>query len=286
MYSIQVERLTIKQRSNLMGTLFFIENNLQQPLTLDIIAHHSPWSRWQLQRIFVASTGLTLAQYVRELRLSKTAEELLNTDKRQIDIALSCGFESEISFSRSFRQYFQCTPGQYRKRNIQTHIRVLLTQSALTPIRIEHKPAFSLVGTNRDVQGFAAAQPNFHQVIPQHWNNTLQQNPHWLNGKDTLFGAFISKPGDEGHFDYWAGVEQDKTQPEHGSIQLPDQSYAVISHRNSITQFAQTVGWFVDEWLPDSNLSHQLGTDLELYPQAPQGIKNLSAEYWVPINSV
>lgn len=101
-----------------------------------------------MQRIFVASTGLTLAQYVRELRLSKTDEELLNADKRQIDIALSCGFESEISFSRSFRQYFKCTLGQYRKRSIQPHIRVPLTQLSLTPIRIEHKPAFSLVGNN------------------------------------------------------------------------------------------------------------------------------------------
>ena len=281
----QAKELTELQNSQLMKAVCYIEKNIQRPLTVEIIAEHSPWSRWQLQRIFVAATGLTLAQYVRELRLSKAANDLLVSKRRQIDIALSCGFESEIHFSRCFKQYFSCTPGQYRKRNIKTLIRLPLSQTSLIPIRIEHKSPFILVGDHSAVKGFAAAQPDFHQVIPQHWQNTLEKNPQWVTEEQTLFGAFINSSNAQGHFDYWAGIEDTSNLALKNGINLPGQSYAVISHRNAISHFSLTVSWFIDRWLPQSQLIYQPGADLESYPQSSLSIKQLTAEYWIPINN-
>ena len=86
--------------------LAYIHANLSSTLSLEDIAKQSCWSRWQLQRVFQAETGLTVANYVRELKLSQAAEELLDSKERVIDIALGLGFNSEISFSRSFKQMF------------------------------------------------------------------------------------------------------------------------------------------------------------------------------------
>ncbi len=97
-------------------SLDHIHNHLDETLTVESLAEKSCWSRWQFQRVFNHFTGLTVAQYIRELRLSQAAELLLTSKQKQLDIALICGFDSEVSFSRSFRQMFGCTPGQYRRR--------------------------------------------------------------------------------------------------------------------------------------------------------------------------
>ncbi len=79
--------------------LAYIHANLSSTLSLEDIAKQSCWSRWQLQRVFQAETGLTVANYVRELKLSQAAEELLDSKERVIDIALGLGFNSEISLA-------------------------------------------------------------------------------------------------------------------------------------------------------------------------------------------
>ncbi|MEI8634510.1 hypothetical protein P4S72_25730 [Vibrio sp. PP-XX7] len=44
--------------------LVYIHRNLDLPLSLADLSKQSCWSRWQLQRVFYAKTGLNVAQYV------------------------------------------------------------------------------------------------------------------------------------------------------------------------------------------------------------------------------
>jgi AraC family transcriptional regulator len=115
-----------KERVSLL--LSYIDNNFHQSLDVILLAQISGWSRWQLQRIFRAHTGLNVAQYVRQLRLAIAAWELLNTRDRQLDIALFCGFESEVSFSRCFKQHFGCPPRNYRQLGELTGIHTIFKE--------------------------------------------------------------------------------------------------------------------------------------------------------------
>ena len=283
-----MEQLSAAQTQGLYSTLRFIEHNLHTPLNLESIAAVSPWSRWQLQRIVVAATGMTLAQYVRELRLSQAAKDLLNSEHRQLDIALSNGFDSEVSFSRSFRQFFSCSPGQYRRRGILTGIRLPLTRTNLNPVRIDFKAAFDLLGYCQKTRGLHSDNPDFHKVVPDTWQRAIKENPSWLQQTSSLYGAFYS---DSKHsstdFTYWAGIEKPACEADRSEnvLSLPDQTYAVITHRNSLTTFSSTVEWMLDQWLPNSGLHYSAGTDLESYPTQAGPIKQQCAEYWLPIIS-
>lgn len=108
--------------------LNYIDKNLHRPLDVNLLAEISGWSRWQLQRVFSAHTGLSVAQYVRQLRLGIAAWKLLNTSDRQLDIALLCGFDSEVSFSRSFKQHFGCPPRDYRQLGELTGIQTIFKE--------------------------------------------------------------------------------------------------------------------------------------------------------------
>jgi AraC family transcriptional regulator len=107
-----------EQTQRIASVLKYIDKNLHTSLDVRLLAEISGWSRWQLQRVFSAHTGLSVAQYVRQLRLALAAWKLLHSNDRQLDIALFCGFDSEVSFSRSFKKHFGCPPRDYRQAGL------------------------------------------------------------------------------------------------------------------------------------------------------------------------
>lgn len=109
--------------------LEYIHAHIDTPLTVELLAQKSCWSRWQLQRTFLKETNQTVAQYVREIKLSIAAEKLILSKDRVMDIALNCGFNSEVSFNRAFKQLFQCSPSTYRKRGQRIGLKIPLASA-------------------------------------------------------------------------------------------------------------------------------------------------------------
>ena len=68
-----------------------------------------------MQRVFSIVTGITITEYIRKRRLSLAFEELKLTDNKVIDIAFKYGYDSSISFSRSFKKEFGVTPSKISK---------------------------------------------------------------------------------------------------------------------------------------------------------------------------
>lgn len=94
----------------------YVNNNLNEPLSLDELAKIACFSSYHFHRIFMAITGETVNNFTNRLRVEKAAR-LLKFSKRSASyIALECGFSSPSTFSRSFKQYFGSTPNEYRKK--------------------------------------------------------------------------------------------------------------------------------------------------------------------------
>ncbi len=96
-------------------TIEYIEKNLHQELSLESIAQFAGFSKFHYHRIFQREVGLTASEYIRYRRIANSANMLLYTDKKIIDIAFYYRFETQESFTRSFKKYYQLPPGQYRK---------------------------------------------------------------------------------------------------------------------------------------------------------------------------
>lgn len=95
--------------------LDWIEHNLDQSLTLDTIAAKSGYSKWHLQRLFKSFTGQTLGTYTRQRRLSMAATELRLTQNSVLRIADKYQFDSQQTFTRTFKKQFKITPAVYRR---------------------------------------------------------------------------------------------------------------------------------------------------------------------------
>lgn len=60
----------------------WIDEHIDQPLNIDVVAKKSGYSKWYLQRMFRTVTHQTLGDYIRQRRLLLAAVELRTTSVR------------------------------------------------------------------------------------------------------------------------------------------------------------------------------------------------------------
>ena len=96
----------------------YIEAHLTERITLSELAGEALFSPWYCVRIFKELTGLTPADYIRRLRLSKSALRLRNERCKIIDAAYDTGFNSVDGYQRAFLREFGCNPHEYARNPV------------------------------------------------------------------------------------------------------------------------------------------------------------------------
>ena len=93
----------------------YIENNLNRNITLHELSQCSNYSPWYSAKLFKEYIGKGPFEYIRLMRLTKSALELRDNDKRVVDVALDFVFDSHEGFTRAFKKEFGITPKKYKK---------------------------------------------------------------------------------------------------------------------------------------------------------------------------
>ena len=101
--------------ANIKKVIQYIQANYRTPLTIDKLAETAGMSEGHFCRVFKQYTLKTPVQFVNGVRLTHAADQLTNTNKRVLDIAMDCGFNSVSYFIEVFRESFGITPSKYRK---------------------------------------------------------------------------------------------------------------------------------------------------------------------------
>ncbi len=121
------------QENHIRELLVWIEDNLTNPLSLDIVSAKSGYSKWYLQRMFKTQTGLSLASYIRARRLYLAAFALRFTQKTILDISIEYQFDNQQTFSRCFKKHFAESPSVYRHARKQDFSHLVRSLSANHP---------------------------------------------------------------------------------------------------------------------------------------------------------
>lgn len=81
-----------QERLNIVLT--YIENHLDENISLKKLAKIAYFSPYHFHRIFFGMMKETLMSYVKRLKLQKAAKMLINTNMSVTDIAFDLGYES------------------------------------------------------------------------------------------------------------------------------------------------------------------------------------------------
>ena len=92
------------------------EHCSEQHLSLGEVADHVYVSQWHLSKLLNRETGQSFFDLLGSMRISRAKELLADASMRIQDVAEATGFSDVAHFSRSFKRFAGCTPGEYRNQ--------------------------------------------------------------------------------------------------------------------------------------------------------------------------
>jgi AraC family transcriptional regulator len=94
----------------------YIQDNLDQTLSLDDLAKVAQISPHYFISLFQQSTGMTPHKYVLQQRVEYAKELLACSKLSLIEVAHQCGFPDQCQFTTTFRRQMGITPGRYKRQ--------------------------------------------------------------------------------------------------------------------------------------------------------------------------
>lgn len=92
----------------------FINENLENDLTLAEIAAVADLSQYHFARAFRKTVGQTTQQYVLQRRIEKAKDLLADGDLPIVEVSLRTGFKNQSHFTTLFRKFTTLTPKSWR----------------------------------------------------------------------------------------------------------------------------------------------------------------------------
>jgi AraC family transcriptional regulator len=269
--------------------LWYIESHLADALSLDEIAAIGGVSRFHMVRAFAAATGLSVMRYVRTRRLSEAARALAGGAPDILNLALDADYGSHEAFTRAFRDHFGVTPEKVRSSTCLDNLRLqepIVMDSTLTdklqPPRFETGKSLLVAGISE-----RCTHENGGAGIPNQWQRFHQKVGNIPDRVGQVAYGVCCNGDDSGNFDYIAGVEVSDFSDlprEFSRVRIPEQRYAVFTHRDHISSIRRTVNTIWNHWLPASGLKAADAPSFERYDENFDPLTgNGGLEIWVPV---
>lgn len=95
----------------------YLHTHYKDKIDLNDLASKLNYNRTYLSTFFKSFTGITIYEYLTNYRLEKSLKYLLESDDTIVSIANYVGFSDIKSFNTKFKQVYQLTPSEYRKKH-------------------------------------------------------------------------------------------------------------------------------------------------------------------------
>lgn len=116
--------------NNLMS---YIHENIQTDINIDQLATEYGISKFHLHKIFKEQMGKNIYESIKSIRLQKASNLLVANPHSSItEVANMCGYASQTSFIRAFKQRFDQTPKMWRKGAYREYSNKILKSSHIT----------------------------------------------------------------------------------------------------------------------------------------------------------
>lgn len=96
----------------------YIEEHLDEYLSLDSISEALGYSKFYMSRCFTDEAGISIYKYIQGRRLTLAAHALIEQEKAIIEIAYEAQYNSPQAFTLAFHQLYGCSPQTYRRNGI------------------------------------------------------------------------------------------------------------------------------------------------------------------------
>lgn len=94
----------------------YIDKNLTEKITLDILAKYFNISKYYYHHIFSKNNKETIKEFITRVKMERSAIFMVvNKSSPITEIALKYGYSDSSSYNKAFKKFFGVNPTQYRK---------------------------------------------------------------------------------------------------------------------------------------------------------------------------
>jgi len=258
--------------------LNYAQEQLPACVELDEVARIAAFSPYHFHRVFMLVVGETFASFMRKRRLEWAAMELLNTERRILDISLDVGYETQESFARAFKSHFNITPGKFRSKvrspkeaflGLKSTFEIQLGE--LMKPEIIERDRFIVVGIQKDYDS-----PDFSGALSQwqaFWSRSDEvktKNYNCYYGLSVVPTITRQKNNCQGTFQYLSAYETaDGEAVPKGMTRLiiPPQKYAKYTFTGPVSGFQSFIMNVWTQYLPESSLEVIESPEIEVYDE-------------------
>lgn len=268
-------------------TMDYLEEQLTGEVDMKIFHQLSGYSYPLFSRIFSIMADMTLAEYLRNRRLSEAVTDLRESSDKIIDIAMKYGYESADSFSAAFKKFHGATPSEVRNGKPyrffpRLQLSLKITGGKNMDIKIQKKPSFTVAGVLLEAIDNSQCPSAWEQLYANHSLESLESL-----GSGQSFG--VCSDVKEGEIiNYMAAYDvTDKAKAEELGLSIKDISeaeYAIVPVNGAIPTSIQHAWKYVLEiFFPETGYRHSGAPDFEVYTEGDMSSPDYQMELWIPV---
>lgn len=278
----------------MIDSIEYIESNLDEELAIEEIAKIAFMSKFHFQRMFSMLTGYTVSEYIRNRRITKAAQELVNSNRKIIDIALKYGYESPEAFTKAFRAIHGVTPSA-AKKNSQSlkaypklSFQIQIKGDVEMDYKIVGKESFKVIG--KSIQTSTLGGEN-NRKIASFWkevnSNGFVEELEKDCGSLGILGICMEYDHQLENLTYLIAAEKNKEQVPDGleEREIPAATWAVFPVIGAMPDaMPRTWKRIFSEWFPATGYEHAGGPEMEVYSSnGDPSSEDYYSEIWIPI---
>lgn len=281
--------------------LLYIQSNIDEELSLELLAKKTHFSPIHFHRIFKGMMGETVIEHIRRIRLERAATRLVCSQSSVTDAAFDAGYETVESFSRAFKKMFKCPPSKYRDKHWEELLQKLpgavhyMPEDArkgldITPIGgIEMDVRIENVSS---IKVLFVRHTGPYEQCEKAWNTLCAWAcPKGLCQSGSMFIGVCHDdpqvtPPDKIRYDACITVDDSiEGEGEIGTQTLKGGDYAIVTHKGPYSELEKTYAQLMGQWLPQSGRDFKNAPSYEVYLNDPKETPpdELLTEIYLPL---
>lgn len=178
------ESTTIR-RAVINKAINYIFDHMEEDITVDDVARHCAYSKYHLTRMFKEDTDEALYQFIKRVRLERSAWRLkVEKEKSITEISGEYGYSSS-NFATAFKKHLDISPADFRKQSEQ----IVKESSFSNGISLDELEDAGERITVEQLEGFTVIyerkKGNYHDM-PKEWCIFIEKY-NYLATKDTIY---------------------------------------------------------------------------------------------------
>jgi len=256
-----MRRETLDKKTKIANDImFYIYTNIDTDINLDELAKDFGISKFYMHKLFKEIFSRNIYESIKSIRLQKASNLLLTNKYSTItQIAASCGYSSQTSFIRVFKERFSMTPKAWRSGGYKKYSQILLAKTNQTQhSHVDFEKLEPTIVKMPALESYYIRHRGYGPDIKKVW----QQLKTWIFTNDIQHYKKIAlfhdnpaiTPLEECH--YVACVSVDKSENFENDrlpkFSIADGVYVRFDLKGYTGDLLLFIHWIYHEWLPKS----------------------------------